>query len=132
MTNASVTRFAIRFDPLYRGLSTALLLPPSAAYVEIEGDEVRVRMGWAFRARFPRTAIAKAGESSAHPLSRGVHGLWGRWLVNGSGNGIVVLDLDPKQRAYVVGVPVGLRQLMVSAEDPGGMIAALTPEADAE
>jgi hypothetical protein len=45
--------------------------------------------------------------------------------VNGSGSGIVVLELDPKQRAYVLGVPVGLRQLMVSAEDPSGLIAAL-------
>jgi hypothetical protein len=125
MTNAPETRFPIRFDPLYRGLSTALFLPPSTAYVEIEGDEVRVRMGWAFRARFPRAAIAKAVESSARPLSRGVHGIWGRWLVNGSGSGIVVLELDPKQRAYVLGVPVGLRQLMVSAEDPSGLIAAL-------
>jgi len=125
VANVPRARFPIRFDPWYRGLSTALLLPQSAAYVEIEGNEVRVRMGWAFRTRFPRAAVAKAVESGAHPLSRGVHGIWGRWLVNGSGNGIVAIDLDPKQRAYVLGVPVGLRQLMVSTEDPSGLIAAL-------
>ena len=125
MTDAPRIRFPIRFDPWYRALSTVLLLPPSASYVEIEGDRVRVRMGWAFRTDFPRAAVAKAVESHAHPLSRGVHGLWGRWLVNGSGNGIVAIDFDPKQRAHLLRVPVSLRQLMVSAEDPSGLMAAL-------
>ena len=125
--NAPAIRFPIRFDPWYRGLSTVLLLPASGAYVEIDGDEVRVRMSWAFQSRFPRAAVSKAVASRAHPASRGVHGFWGRWLVNGSGNGIVILDLSPKQRAYVLGVPVGLRQLMVSAEDPSALIAALGP-----
>jgi hypothetical protein len=120
------TRFPIRFDPWYQGLSTILFLPPSGSYVEIDGDQVSVRMGWAFRTHFSRMAISKVAASNAHPASRGVHGFWGRWLVNGSGNGIVVLDLYPKQRAYVLGMPVGLRQLMVSAEDPDKLIAELT------
>ncbi len=118
-------RFAIRFDPAYRALSRAVLLPPSDAFVEVDVDEVRVRMAWAFRARFPRSAVASATAHRRRPLSRGVHGWRGRWLVNGSGDRIVELALRPEQRARVVGFPVRLRTLLVSVEDPEGLAAAL-------
>jgi hypothetical protein len=49
-------RFAVRFDPVYRRLSAALLLPPADAWVTVSGEEVEVRMAWAFRARFPRAS----------------------------------------------------------------------------
>jgi hypothetical protein len=120
-------RFSIQFDSLYRILSTALLLTPSRSFVEIDRDEIRVRMGWAFRARFPRTAAVSAVEYGRKPLSRGVHGWAGTWLVNGSGKGIVSITVEPRQRAYLaLGVPVELRNLLVSVEDPGSLIAALT------
>jgi len=45
-------RFAIRFDSWYRVLSSVLFLPPSSCFVEIQGEEVRVQMGWAFRTSF--------------------------------------------------------------------------------
>ena len=54
-----------------------------------------------------------------------MHGWNGRWLVNGSSHGIVRIDLDPAQRAWVVGLPVSLRTLRVSVEDPDALIAAL-------
>src|SRR5262249_41988314 len=95
------------------------------SYVEVSDDEVEVRMSWAFRARFPRAAVASAAESSSRPRSRGVHGLAGRWLVNGSAGGIVVLDLTPGQRAYGMGFPIRRRGLMVSVEDPAAALAAL-------
>jgi hypothetical protein len=119
-------RFPIRFDKVYGAFSAALFLPPSASYVEIDGDQVEVRMGWAFRSRFPRSAIASAAPSTDQPLSRGVHGFGGRWLVNGSGKGIVTIDLDPIQRAYVLGIRVRLRQLMVSVADPAALASALS------
>ena len=122
---ALATRFPIRFDRVYGMVSTALLLPPSSSYVELEGGEVRVRMGWAFRARFPRSAVASAARYPRRPLSRGVHGLAGRWLVNGSGDGILALELAPPQRAAVLGFPVRLRTLLVGVEDPDGLAAAL-------
>ncbi len=118
-------RFPIRFDPWYRALSRAVLLPPSDAFVEVDGGEVRVRMGWALRARFPRAAIATVADHRAIPLSRGVHGWAGRWLVNGSGDGVLAIGLAPAQRARVLGVPVRLRTLLVSVEDPAGVRAAL-------
>ncbi|HTP30422.1 MAG TPA: hypothetical protein VMK12_32790 [Anaeromyxobacteraceae bacterium] len=118
-------RFPIRFDPAYRVLSAALLLSPTASFVEVIGDEIRVRMGWGFRARFPQTAVVSATEYQRRPLSRGVHGFAGRWLVNGSGQGIVNITLEPSQRGYVIGFPVRLRTLLVSVEDPAGLMAAL-------
>jgi len=118
-------RFPIRFDKVYGALSTALFLLPSASYVEVAGDQVEVRMGWAFRSRFSRSAVASTSMLAGKPLSRGVHGFAGRWLVNGSGEGILTIDLDPIQRAYVMGVPVRLRQLMVSVADPGALASAL-------
>ncbi len=119
-------RFPIRFDSWFRGLSTVLLLRPSQAYVDVAGDDVEVRMAWAFRARFPRSAIESAHAVDRAPLSRGVHGIAGRWLVNGSGRGIVALQLAPEQRARVMGVPVRLRELLVSVDEPAALIAAVS------
>jgi hypothetical protein len=125
MALANKARFPIRFDAAYRVLSAALLLAPSDSFVEVEADEVRVRMAWGFRARFPRSAVESVTEHRQKPLSRGVHGFVGRWLVNGSGEGIVNIALEPRQRGYVMGFPVRLRNLLVSVENPAGLIAAL-------
>lgn len=127
MTNisAGTKRFPIRFNAAYRMLSTALLMPPSQSFVEVEGDKVRVRMAWGFRAEFPRSAVRSVTSYDRTPLSRGIHGWAGRWLVNGSGEGIVSIALKPTQRAYVLGFPVRLRNLLVSIEDPAGLMAAL-------
>jgi len=122
---SSAERFPIRFDPWYRVLSTALLILPSDSYVEIDGDAVSVRMSWGFRASFPRSAVTGTRRLTGNPFSRGVHGLAGRWLVNGSGDRILVIDLDPVQRARVLGVPVRLRQLLVSVDAPEGLGARL-------
>ncbi len=118
-------RFPIRFDRVYALLSAALLLRPADSFVDLEGDEVRVRMAWAFRARFRRAAVASVSEHRRLTLSRGVHGFAGRWLVNGSGTGIVRLRLEPAQRAHVLGVPVRLRDLLVSVEQPAALMDAL-------
>jgi hypothetical protein len=56
-------------------------------------------------------------------LTRGVHGLAGRWLVNGSSRGLVAVTIEPPARAFVVGFPVRLRVVTVSVEDPEGLIA---------
>ncbi|SRR5260221_13629062 len=125
MQGSTAARFPILFDRWYGLLSTAVFLPPSGARVEINGDQVRVRMGWAFRAQFSRTAVTAAGETHERPLSRGVHGFAGRWLVNGSGRGIVRIDLDPPQRAYMMGLPIRLRQLLVSVAEPAMLARAL-------
>ena len=118
-------RFPILFEPWFRALSSVLLLPPSSAYVELAGNDVEARMAWAFRARFPRRAVVAVAIPDLRPISRGVHGFAGRWLVNGSGQGIVSLTLDPPQRAHVLGLPVRVRELLVSVADPRALAAAL-------
>ena len=119
------TRFPIRFDAAYRMLSTALLIPPSKSFVELDEEEVRIRMAWAFLARFPRSAIGSVTSYDRKPVSRGVHGWAGRWLVNGSGEGIIAISLKSSARAHLLGFPVQLRELLVSVEDPEGLMTAL-------
>jgi hypothetical protein len=123
--SSNVARFPISFDPWYRVFSSLLGLPPATAYVELAGAQVEVRMGWVFRSRFPRSAVASTSTLDTRPLSRGVHGFAGRWLVNGSGGGILSIHLDPVQRAYVMGVPVRVRELLVSVTEWPALAAAL-------
>jgi hypothetical protein len=82
-------------------------------------------MGWAFRSHFPRDAVVSGSELDITPLSRGVHAFGGRWLVNGSGRGIVRLELSPRQRAYVLGLPVRLQSLLVSVAEPSALTGAV-------
>jgi hypothetical protein len=103
-----------------------LLISPADSYIEIEDGSVSVRMGWAFRSTFDRSAVkgtSLLGERV--PLTRGVHGWAGRWLVNGAGDGILIMNLDPQQRGYVMGFPVKLKQLLVSVDNPSALAAAL-------
>ena len=124
------TRFMIRFDAWYRVLSTALWLLPAASYVEVDDQSVRARMGWGFSSTFARANVKRVWQLDHTPISRGVHGMFGRWLVNGSGERIAVLEIKPPARAWVMGFPVRLKQLMVSVDDPNALAACLgTPPA---
>ena len=112
------------------GAITPLLIatgmPKSKAWVEVDDHTVQVRMSWGFSADIPRSSITGAREFEGRtPLSIGVHGWRGRWLVNGSRIGLVVIDIDPPTTAKVGGVSVSLRQLIVSVEDPEALVAAL-------
>jgi hypothetical protein len=120
-----VARFPISFDGWYRVLSSIIGLLPSRSYVNVDGEQVQVRMGWAFWSRFPRSAVVSVSELGRRPVSRGVHGFAGRWLVNGSGRGVVSIQLSPRQRAYVLGFPVRLNLLMVSVAEPSALAAAV-------
>ncbi len=125
MSGGKPQRFPIRFDPWYGVLSRMLFLSPAGSYVEVDNQQVRVQMSWAFRSCFPRAAVVSAEEAHERPLSRGVHGFAGRWLVNGSGQGIITIDLAPNQRGYVMGFPIRLQQLMVSVTEPNALAVAL-------
>lgn len=60
------------------------------------------------------------------PLSIGVHGWRGRWLVNGSRRGLVTIEIEPPARARVIGFPVRLRRLDVSVDEPEALVASLS------
>jgi hypothetical protein len=117
-------RFAFSYGKL-RMLMTILGLGPGLSRIEVRSADVVVRMGWAFRARIERSAITSAHEDQMLGLGIGVHGWRGQWLVNGSTEGIVTLDIDPPGRGLALGFPVKVRRLQVSVEDPGRFLAAL-------
>jgi hypothetical protein len=123
----AVPRFPIRFNSFNGVLLRGLLISPSDAAVELAEDTVHVRMAWAFSARIPRRLVAKAGpgQPPTIPFTAGAHGWRGRWLVNGSADGIVTMDLSEPVRANVAGFPIKLKELSVSLEDPEGFLSAL-------
>ncbi len=99
----------------------------SNSYVDVTEDLVRVRMGFAFGASFRKETVRHAARWEGRtPLSIGVHGWRGRWLVNGARRPLVVFDLDPVQRARVLGIPVKLSQIIVSVDDPDTLVDKFT------
>jgi hypothetical protein len=117
-----------RFPILFTGLNRAmgvLGLSPSRSWVEVGDDQLRVRMSWAFSLDAPLVNVRDAGPDSGRVGGWGVHGWRGRWLVNGSSSGLVRVDLCPPARGRMGPVPISVRQLRVSVEDPDGLVAAL-------
>lgn len=120
-------KFPIRFDTLGTVVMTPLGLGRRRSHVEVLDDSVEVRLGWGFTASIPRSSIRAASLLPRTFLSRGAHGWKGRWLVNGAGDGLVTLTIDPPARARVTGVPVRLHELIVSMESPDDLVTALSP-----
>jgi hypothetical protein len=117
--------FPIRYGR-WRPLFTVVGLGPAFSRVELDERELRVRMGWGFRGRFDRRSVTTAGRFRDWPWAIGVHGNFrGAWLVNGSGTGLVFMDLAPAGRARVMGWPVGVRKLGLGLVDPDEFLAAL-------
>jgi hypothetical protein len=100
------------------------LIRPGACFVSVDAESVRVQMDWVFRASFARSTVTHSALGvKGILLGLGVHGFRGRWLVNGSLDGLVTLQLAPVQRAYVLGLPVKLHELQLSLEDPTALLA---------
>jgi hypothetical protein len=116
--------FRFRYGAL-RLLLTVLGMGPGLSHVDLEADTLRVRMGWAFRATIPVSQITSARPRSGAVGGIGVHGWRGRWLVNGATTGLVLISIDPSVRAWGTGIPVQLRELTLSLEDPDAFVAAL-------
>jgi hypothetical protein len=118
------TRIPIKYSKLWSWLLTITLMPHHLAYVEIEGDTIRVRMAWAFRVKFTRGDISTV-DTNRPVLSIGVHGWRGRWLVNGANRPIARITLALPARARVLGFPVRVRELFVSVDDVAELRRAL-------
>ena len=119
-------RHELRYG-VFRPVLVLLGMGRRHTFVEVGPDEVRVQMGWAFRARIPREHVVSARRDRDFRWGIGVHGWAGRWLVNGSVTGIVTVEIDPPVRARVIGWPVRLRMLHVSLRDPDGFLATCAP-----
>jgi hypothetical protein len=133
----SAKTFPISFDRPSRTPMTVLGAGPTVSLVTVSASAVDIRMGWAFQATIRREAVA-----SARPLNgglselsgpfrlsvlRGVNYWRGTALVNGAGTGLVEIVLDRPQWVRLGPLRVRMRRLIVSAEDPSGLVAALDP-----
>ncbi|HEU5308042.1 MAG TPA: hypothetical protein VFW97_11985 [Acidimicrobiia bacterium] len=128
-----MARFPIRFTGANQ-LMGLIGMTRSRCYVDVDPTHVRVRMGMWFELDTERTVVRSATPDHERVLAWGVHGWRDRWLVNGSSSGIVRLTLEPSARAWMGPVPLRVRVLRVSVEDPDGLVAALaaaTPPAPA-
>lgn len=99
--------------------------------VEVDAGQIRVRMD-SFKLDIPSSSVRSVRRSQARVGgTTGVHGGRGRWLVNGSAEGLVELAIDPPCRVapsidtlFGLG-PSQVKQLTVSLDDPDGFIAAV-------
>lgn len=118
-------RYAIRFGR-FKLFLVLFGCTPDNSYLELDGDQLQVQMGWGFKSRFPLVSVRSAERAPDSPLSIGIHGWGGRWIVNGAASPMVAISIEPPAHARVLGFPVTLRELRVSVDDPDALIAALT------
>jgi hypothetical protein len=103
---------------------------PSVSGVEVDPSEIRVRMG-SFKLDVPRGSVRSVERSRARVGgTTGVHESGrGRWLVNGSAEGLVELTIEPpcylKPGIDTLFRRAGVHSLTVSLVDPDAFIAAL-------
>jgi len=121
----TISDFPLRYESWFTPLAVPFGTGPRRAGIRISDGKVSVRMGWAFRAEIPLGSIRTAGHDHGGVSGWGVHGFGGRWLVNGSSRGLVRLELEPAVPARAVLLPVRLRELRLSLEDPEAFLAAL-------
>ena len=128
--------FAISYSDAWEGRLSAWLdarlfdAGPGVSGVEVDAGELRVRMG-SFKLDVPREAVRSVERSQASVgRTAGVHARRGRWLVNGSAEGLVEIAISPPCRPFrsidtLFGLgPSRVDSLIVSLEDPDGFIAA--------
>jgi hypothetical protein len=103
---------------------------PGVSGVKVDTGEIRVRMG-SFKLDIPRGSVRciKRSQARVRGTTTGVHGGRGRWLVNGSPDGLVEIAIEPP--CYLApGIDTLFRRqkvnlLTVSLVDPDGLIAAV-------
>lgn len=118
-------RFAFRYDRWCGWILGALGSGRRFSRVVVTAVDLDVGLGPAFQAVISRRSIQSARRWQGLVFGWGAHGWRGRWLVNGSSKGIVVLEIDPPGRGRVLGFPVEIRELGLSLEDPEGLCGSL-------
>lgn len=123
-------RFALSYDT--PRVDALLGIGPRSSGVEVGVGEIRVRMGWGFRLDIPRSSVRSAAQSHAGLRgTRGVHGQAGRFVVNGSADGLVELTIEPpcvlERSLSTLFRREKVSSLTLSLADPDGFLAALSP-----
>jgi hypothetical protein len=117
--------FTLRYGALSGPFLRLLGLGRKVSGIAVGPKDVALQMGWGFGGRASLGSVTSARRLDDTVISRGVHGWRSDWLVNGAGDGLVEVLFDPAMRARVTGVPVRVRRLRVSVDDPDGVVAAL-------
>ena len=125
-------RFAISYDdmgPVSRWADTRMGGGPKGGRIEIDADELRLRMA-DFKVDVPRSSIRAVARSSMQTKGTiGVHSKGGRWLANGSAYGLVEITIDPPvytpRSLSSLFLRMKVNALIVSLVDPDGFIAAV-------
>ena len=125
-------RFAISYDdmgPVSRWADTRMGGGPEGGRIEIDADELRLRMA-DFKVDVPRSSIRAVARSSMQTKGTiGVHSKGGRWLANGSADGLVEITIDPPvytpRSLSSLFLRMKVNALIVSLVDPDGFIAAV-------
>jgi hypothetical protein len=123
-------RFALSYDA--PRADTFLGIGPGASGVEVDAEEIRVRMGWGFRLDIPRSSVRSATRSRVRLRgTRGVHGRAGRFVVNGSAGGLVELAIEPpcflERRLSTLFRREKVSSLTLSLADPDGFQVSDVP-----
>ncbi len=118
-----MARFPVRFSDATRWMGV-VGMTPSHCSVDVDVQHLRVRMSVWFALDAERAAVHTAELDDDRVTGWGVHGWRGRWLVNGSATGVVRLTFEPTVPARMGPVPLRVRVLRVSVEDPEGLVAA--------
>lgn len=124
--------FAISYKhmgPISTWADTLLGGGPAGGRVEVGAGELRLRMA-DFKVDVPRAAVRRAARSAHQARGTiGVHSKGGRWLVNGSADGLVEIDIDPpchtERSLTTLFRRMKVTRLIVSLADPDGFLAAL-------
>lgn len=116
-------------DPISRLTNTFLARGWGRSGVEVGPEHIRVQMG-GFRLTVPRAAIRSASRSQADiRRTYGIHHRSGRWLVNGSADGLVELTIEPpcytRRRPILMFTSAKVESLTLSLAEPDRFIAAL-------
>lgn len=123
-SKAGTGRITVWLDTLFGG-------GPGRSGVEVGPGQIQVRMA-DFKFTVPRSSIRSVRRSQARLKGAdGVHASRGQLLVNGSGDGLVELAIDPPchtgRTLNTMFVKEKVTSLILSLADPDGFIAALQP-----
>jgi hypothetical protein len=121
--------FRFSYAPVLKPLMTFLMTGPRHSVVEVDAQRVLVRMGpggWAFTADVPRSSIVHAARVDGPVWGWGAHGWRDRWLVNGSGKGLVQLIVAPKAAGRCLFFPLRIGELTLSLEEPDAFVDAVS------
>jgi hypothetical protein len=125
-------RFAISYDdmgPISTWADTLLGGGPAGGRIEVDAGELRLRMA-DFKVDVPRASVRRVARSSHQARGTiGVHARGGRWLANGSADGLVEIEIDPpchtERSLSTLFRRMKVSELIVSLVDPDGFIAAV-------